>query len=638
MIQRLGNKPLLLRVGILMTAVIALALVSILSSTVLARTLEGMAAAINQSGSLRMQSYRIAVALADESNPAAERARQAAALAQEFEERLASPRLVDAIPGKTASEVTRAYAQVTRLWQTEMKAPLAEHIRLLADGAPAASKAVARSHYLAGVDAFVAEIDALVLVLEQVAERRVAALKAIQAVALVLTVLAVAVTMTLVHRRVIRPLGELLACADQVRQSDFSGRSRFTGDDELGRLGAAMNLMAEGLSQSYSALEQRVAEKTQDLARTNRSLDLLYRTTATLSQAPADKGMLHDLLVDIERELHLGPMSLCLCQGGEGHGALLVSTRPITDPSPCAGERCRACRVNGSADEPVPSQTEIAGRRILSFPVGDRDRHFGVLLIDPPDGSEPAPWQQRLLATLAGHIGTALNLQQRMREGRRLALHEERGVIARELHDSLAQSLSYLKIQVTRLTAALDADDPEAPRQILAELREGTNSAYRQLRELLTTFRLKMDDRGLNPALEATVRELGARGAVQIRLDNRLPAGLLTANEEIHVLQIVREALSNVLRHAHAEHAEVRLYATDTGLDVEVSDDGRGIAHQADRTHHHGLTIMRERAVSLGGEIRLEHPPGGGTRVRLSFRPNHGDRPEAMPTVLLGAL
>lgn len=638
MIERLGNKPLLLRVGVLMSAVIALALVTIVSSTVLARTLEGMAAAINQSGSLRMQSYRIAVALADESNPAAERARQASALAQEFEERLASPRLVNAIPGRTASDMTRAYAQVTRLWQTEMKAPLAEHIRLLADGAPAATKAEARAHYLAGVDAFVTEIDALVHLLEQVAERRVAALKAIQAVALVLTVLAVAVTMTLVQRRVIRPLGELLACADQVRQSDFSGRTRFTGDDELGRLGAAMNLMAEELSQSYAALEQRVAEKTQDLARTNRSLDLLYRTTATLSQAPADEGMLHDLLADIERELRLGPMSLCLCQGGEGRGALLVSTRPSTDPSPCAGERCRACRVSGAADEPVPSQTEIAGRRILSFPVGARDRHFGVLLIDPPDDKAPAPWQERLLATLAGHIGTALNLQQRMREGRRLALHEERGVIARELHDSLAQSLSYLKIQVTRLTAALDAEDPEAPRQILAELREGTNSAYRQLRELLTTFRLKMDDRGLNPALEATVRELGARGAVQIRLDNRLPAGLLTANEEIHVLQIVREALSNVLRHAHAQHAEVQLYPTSTGLAVEVADDGRGIAHQADRTHHHGLTIMRERAASLGGEIRLEHPPGGGTRVRLSFRPNHGNQTEPLPPVLLGAL
>lgn len=638
MIGRLADKPILASIGLLMLVLVSLALVSMLSSVVIARTLEGMGAAINQSGSLRMQSYRIAAALADESVAARERAGRARALAREFEERLASPRLAEAIPGEE-DHTSRAYARVIHLWESEMRPPLLDQIRLLEGGAPRASgKLAARAHYLSGVDAFVAEIDALVRMLEVAAERRVETLRLIQGIALVLTVLVAGVTIVLVLTRVIRPLGDLLRCADLARTGDFSGRARFTGNDELGRLGWALNLMAEGLSQIYGALEQRVAEKTKDLARTNRSLELLYHATAALNEGPASEPLLRELLGHIQGEFGTGPATLCLRDEETARGTLMVTTRPPHAPCPCWGQGCRACADCERPADFTLDLPEGESRRILSFPVGDRERQFGVLLVDVTGHRPPLVWQQRLLATLAGHVGTALTLQQRMRESRRLALHEERGIIARELHDSLAQSLSYLKIQVTRLAAALDGPDPVLPRQVLAELREGTNSAYRQLRELLTTFRLKMDDRGLNRALDETVQEFRARGAVDIVLDNRLPPGLLTPNEEIHVLQIVREALSNVVRHAAAHAARVRLQRREGHIEVEVRDDGRGIGANPERPHHYGMTIMRERGLSLGGDLSVDSPPGGGTRVRLRFPLHAADRPEPAPVPVLGAL
>jgi two-component system nitrate/nitrite sensor histidine kinase NarX len=275
--------------------------------------------------------------------------------------------------------------------------------------------------------------------------------------------------------------------------------------------------------------------------------------------------------------------------------------------------------------------------RVMSFPVGDQVHRFGVLLIDLPRDRSLEPWQERLLDTLAGHIGTALNLQQRLRESRRLVLHEERGIIARELHDSLAQSLSYLKIQVTRLSAALDApQDAEKARAVLAELREGISSAYRQLRELLTTFRLKMDDRGLSRALEATAQEFRGRSIAEIRLDNRLPASVLSPNEEIHVLQIVREALSNVIRHAEADEARVSLSLLDEHVEVEIRDNGRGYEPPADRERHYGLTIMRERTLSLDGELQIGAAEGGGTGIRLRFRPRSAAA-DGAEQALLGA-
>jgi two-component system nitrate/nitrite sensor histidine kinase NarX len=192
-----------------------------------------------------------------------------------------------------------------------------------------------------------------------------------------------------------------------------------------------------------------------------------------------------------------------------------------------------------------------------------------------------------------------------------------------------------LKIQVTRLSAALDdASDPQAPNRVLGELREGINSAYRQLRELLTTFRLKMDDRGLNRALEETVQEFRDRSTVDIGLDNRLPASLLTANEEIHVLQIVREALSNVIRHANARQARIGLHQAADHVEVEIRDDGRGIETSGTRAHHYGMTIMRERTLSLDGELGVDASPNGGTQVKLSFRPRSARSDRSEPEML----
>ncbi len=639
LIRKLAHKPILVRLGILMAAIVALAVVSMLTSVIIAKTMEGMATAINQAGSLRMQSYRIGVALADDSRGPAERAARAEALADEFEDRLRSPRLRNGIPDQSGNPVTMAHARVARQWREHMRTPLREHIALLAAGEQAGSPALPRARYLAAVDGFVADIDALVRELEEVAEGRIASLRLIQWVALALTVFAVVVAMTLVIRRVIAPLQELLGCADQARLGDFSGRTRYTGNDELGRLGAALNLMAEGLSEIYGALEQRVQEKTQDLARSNHSLDLLYRTSKALTEAPVTDQVLGQVLADIQRALGTGPATLCLTDldppnpDAPGQARLLVSTRPSEEHGgPCQAEGCTACRDPQSVQRLTVATGTPAERCLLSLPVRDRDRAFGVLLIDLAPHCTTVPWQERLLETLAGHIGTAVNLQQRTREGRRLVLHEERTIMARELHDSLAQSLSYLKIQVARLAAALkDPDDRDGSLAVLEELREGISSAYRQLRELLTTFRLKVDERGLSRALEDTVQEYRDRGALDIRLSNSLPASALSPNEEIHVLQIVREALSNVARHAQARQARVTLGLAQGQVRLQVEDDGQGIAGRIPGTHHYGLTIMRERALSLGGGLTVVSGQGGGTRILVSFPPRPGTVPDSPP-------
>ena len=261
-------------------------------------------------------------------------------------------------------------------------------------------------------------------------------------------------------------------------------------------------------------------------------------------------------------------------------------------------------------------------KQILSIPLHDMDRKYGVLQMEIPENKTLEEWQTQLLEALSRHIGIAIGTAQRAEQSRRLSLLEERGVIARELHDSLAQSLSYMKIQVSRLQAVMAQQNlAEDANAILTELREGLNGAYRELRELLTTFRLKIEGNGLVPTLEKTVSEFAARGNIPISIETQLSGCQLSANEEIHIMQIVREALANVVHHSGAAHASVSIeHSADDTITVVIDDNGVGIGSRLSETHHYGMSIMQERARSLGGTFQVQTRSEGGTRITFRFR------------------
>ncbi|MGE5153615.1 MAG: type IV pili methyl-accepting chemotaxis transducer N-terminal domain-containing protein, partial [Bdellovibrio bacteriovorus] len=380
MIQQLANKPILLRIGLLLGFVVALGVVSMLSSVFIARTMEGLAVAVNQSGSLRMQAYRIGMAVADQTQGAPEQAQRIARLAGEFESRLESPRLAWAVPRKSDDAVRAAYERVWHTWRDHMRPALAVELRALGEGA-AGSAGIS---YLREVDGFVTEIENLVALLEQVAEGRIARLQEIQAGVLILTVLMATFTLVLVVLRFIVPLGELLRVADRARRGDFSGRTRFTGDDELGRLGAALNRMGEDLSRLYVDLERRVEQKTRDLARSNQSLELLYRVGTRLNESQISEPSLRRTLQDIQDRLGVGPVTLCLQDDPEQErGRLTITTRSLSQQQgACSGAGCLACKDGfdqGVFDLPLSNG---ARRPVASFPVEDRGERFGVLIVD----------------------------------------------------------------------------------------------------------------------------------------------------------------------------------------------------------------------------------------------------------------
>lgn len=620
--ERLYRRAILISLGMAMATLTLIGIVGMTASVVIVDTVRGSASAINVSGSLRMQSHRMGgLALAGMMESSPDRRGLGEAMAR-FETSLHHASLRTIQDREPTSAYAQMYTQVQADWYQDLKPLLNAHADRVAPDSEARHRDL-----LARIDRYVGDINRMVAQLENDTEAKIGQLHTLLAVALGLTFVVMLAVLFGVSKGVIVPLNRLVDAANAIARGDFSARAAHTGQDELGRVGQAFNFMADELSKLYGGLEQRVNEKTEQLTRSNRSLELLYHSIARLYNAPVDPETYRAMLSDLEQVLGLRYSMACLLPELKGMPRILAtSLESCPGKGMCANIVCADC-----AGHSTPWNHRGDGDvEVRSIPLKDAEQQYGVLQVTLPVDHVLAPWQEQLIEALLQHIGIAIGIAHQAEKQRRLALMDERSVIARELHDSLAQALSYMKIQVVLLQQALLNDGPGAKADvILQDLREGINAAYRQLRELLATFRLRMEG-DFHALLNRTTEEFARRGDLQITLEARLDGFRLSPNQEIHVLQIVREALNNILRHAAAKHAWVRLHADDErGITVTIEDDGQGMPTTPPKGGHYGLNIMRERALSLDGELLIEPRPACGTQVRLRFNAGDGSTQSA---------
>jgi signal transduction histidine kinase len=200
-------------------------------------------------------------------------------------------------------------------------------------------------------------------------------------------------------------------------------------------------------------------------------------------------------------------------------------------------------------------------------------------------------------------------------EAERAAL-EERTRLARELHDGLAQDLWFAKLKHERLVPLV----PEEARGLAEDVTSALDAAIAEAKEAMVTMRTGLDaDRPLYELLAETVEEFGSRAGLRADFSGADLPNSLAPRTQAELLRIVQEALTNVRKHADA--TVVRLWAdvTDGRLMLNIADNGRGF--RPDETSGDGLGLqgMKERARLMGGELRVESEPSGGTTIRLAL-------------------
>ncbi|WP_462379225.1 ATP-binding protein [Pseudomonas sp. Marseille-QA0892] len=594
--KRWYEGSLLVRAGLAVSIITLLALVSAVTGVLIAWLSAGEAAAINAAGSLRMQTYRLSWQLDREAAPD-----HIQAMKDRFEQRLLGPELT-AVLDDEDNRLDQAYRALVDRWTTQLAPALASQ-----DAAT----------FLGNADDFVTQLDEFVLQLQQRSERKRAWQQMVQGTTLVITIVVLLVGLHQLRYGVLMPMRELLRSLTRFREGDLTTRVTHRSPDELGHVAGGFNAMADAIEESHRTLEQRVAQETERLSRANAALQLLYRSSRHIATQPATAESIEAMLDNFQRSLSGLALTLCL----HGDGAASTDTSIAIQ-----GRKRRTCPPD--ACESCPTHA----RRQVVCQVSSQQHAMGELAARFDDGHVPESWETELIQALADLIGTALSLERRRLQEHQLVLFEERAIIARELHDSLAQALSYMKLQVSRLqTLMRRGANAETLQPVTDEIRDGLNDAYRQLRELLVTFRLKIREGGFHQALAETIDEFARRA--DFTLDTRIRpfAFSLSAAEEIHVLQIAREALSNCVRHAGASTVRVSLQPTESGLELVIEDDGAGLPPAIDAQHHHGLSIMRERARNLDGNLAIEPSTPRGTRVRLTFRPRFLAAHESSP-------
>lgn len=594
--KRWYEGSLLVRAGLAVSVITLLALVSAVTGVLIAWLSAGEAAAINAAGSLRMQTYRLSWQLDRDAGPD-----HIQAMKDRFEQRLFGPEL-SAVLDHDGDRLDRTYRALTDRWTAQLAPALASQ------DAPT---------FLGNADDFVAQLDDFVLQLQQRNERKRAWQQLIQGTALVITILVLLIGLHQLHHGVLMPMRELLRSLTRFREGDLTARVMHRSPDELGQVAGGFNDMADAIEESHRTLEQRVAQETRRLSRANAALQLLYRSSRHIATQPATADSIEALLDNFQRSLPGLSLSLCL------HGE---DAAPAEASFAIRGRKRQTCAADACTSCPTRAKRQVVCQVI------SQQYTMGELAAMFEDGHTPESWETELIQALADLIGTALSLERRRLQDHQLVLFEERAIIARELHDSLAQALSYMKLQVSRLqTLMRRGANAETLQPVTDEIRDGLNDAYRQLRELLVTFRLKIREGGFHQALAETIDEFARRA--DFTLDTRIRpfAFSLSAAEEIHLLQIAREALSNCVRHAGASTVRVSLQSTDAGLELTIEDDGVGLPSSIDGHHHHGLSIMRGRARNLDGALAIESRIPRGTRVRLTFKPRFLAAHEPVP-------
>ncbi|SFU52323.1 histidine kinase [Halomonas korlensis] len=609
--MKLLQRSLIVRIVASLLAVMAMTLMSIAFTMTIATDSRGDAAAINVAGSLRMNLYQIDAALQRyHQQPDAERRERLAALTASFRDRLSQPSLLSVIPDDPEHDLTRQYHQIESQWNDQVVQAI--------EGA-VAGEALGTARLDAAIGDLAGAINQWVTVLEQKSEANIHLLIILQLLFLGFTAVVMVIAQHDIRHNLAAPLRQLLVMAREVAHRNFAHRTRFQGQDELARLGRSFDAMAEELSASYSELEARISSKKAELERSNQAMQVMHEGSRALYGGGNDFcASAAPMLRRIEELLSLGPIRLSLNDPFDDRAVPILATHSPTRPTYCRDHACHACLLD---PEPLLLSAHDDADCLL-LPVNMGEQMLGTLEIRYLGERPLTASTRRLLNILADQLATAIYLQRRIEEQQQVTLINERTIIARELHDSLAQSLSYLKMQVARLERMQEKNSPrETQSAVFDELRTGLNSAYRQLRELLTTFRLKLEGPGLQSALRQTIDEFSERMQAPIYLDFDVPPHLLNPNEEIHVLQLVREALANVQKHSQASRAEVSVRFHEARMWVGIDDDGIGLSNDTSPPMHYGLVIMRERADTLGGKFALYNRAEGGTRVELTFTP-----------------
>jgi len=602
----------------------------VLGTLWLSWALEGAAAAINDTGSLRMQSVRLGLTLSQSSASAQTDPDVIRVQLKRLNQTLSNLQIGDPqrpLRLPSSQLVQEQFVRMNAFWSVEMEPALQSVI----NGEQDRPRLI--STYLLALPKFVEQVDRLVYQIELENSRTTTYLRGSQLALIVLMLVGSIAIIYLLYGWVIRPVQALQAGITQMTARNFSVQVPVEGRDEFGELASGFNDMAAQLKALYGELEERVSQKTLELAQQNRALSTLYDFSSYLSHPGelesrcqgflkklveyfgADGGTVRILdprqnnlhltvhqglsaaFVQEEQCVHAGD---CLC--GE---AVATGETQLHDFRRLPVEQRYLCReegFNSIAIAQITNGVETLGSYTLHF-------------VSPREFSGD---DRRLFDSVGQHLGVAIENQRLLARTRELAVSQERNLVAQGLHDSIAQGLNFLKLQVQMLEDSLRRKEDGEVTESLQMIQAGLRESYDDVRELLLNFRIKLESGDLTQALQQAADRFTRQTAIPVVIESKGQGAPLPPEQQLQLLFIAQEALSNIRKHAKANQVHITIY-NEQDFELNIRDDGCGFEFAwtaVGKEQQVGITIMRERAARLGASLEVLSS-SAGTQIAL---------------------
>ncbi len=597
-----------------------LALTAIGATLFLSWQLEGSAAAINDTGSLRMHALRLAMA-ADAPAASADTAREVRAIDTIVAQLgRGDPQRPLFLPPNGA--IVDQFGRISAVWHQQLR-PAA--LALPAVGAPGLRRQA---------EAFGARADALVGLIEQDSERRTFWLRGSQLGLLAMALCGTVSMIYLMFIVIIGPVKRLEEGLGRMSEKDFTVRLAVESDNEIGQLATGFNAMADRLQALYGNLEALVATKTATLERQNGELALLYDSAAFLQRPQPLEALCDGFLQRIGDYFGADGGSVRVLDSARGNvhlvvhrglSAELVETERCLKVGDClCGEAVQAkitvVHDLSKLDRAHEKQCHRDGFQTVSvFHIVAQEQHLGFFNLHFRTVKTFRQGDKALLETLGQLLGIAVETLRLAAREREMAISEERNLVAQGLHDSIAQGLNYLNLQVQMLDSSVRDGRLDQAAEIVPALRTGVQESYEDVRELLLNFRSRLAEDDLVAALQAAADKFSRQTGVAVELRADADGAPFPREQQLQLLFIVQEALSNIRKHALASRVEIVI---DDGEDfrLAIRDNGVGfdpllLAARGDS--HVGVHIMHERAQRIDATLAVESAPGAGTTVLL---------------------
>jgi two-component system nitrate/nitrite sensor histidine kinase NarQ len=355
-------------------------------------------------------------------------------------------------------------------------------------------------------------------------------------------------------------------------------------DNEIGGLSTGLKSMSTELESLIGAMQRKVFDKKTELENANETIQFLFAISQKLNTVKLTHNIIIEALDSLAKQANLSKLCLELVNGIEINSNYGCATQDNTN------------------------------KRI---PIIINGKPYGYLNYIQ---SVPFIENTSVIVSFSSLLARALYQEEYSLQEQKLLLMEERGVIARELHDSIAQALSFLKIQCTVLHRQISANaDSSVVKESVTNIEEAVSDAYIQLRSLLSTFRLNISVSDFKEAVLIMISQLQKQTTAKIQLGTFEYNFQAHANQQIHLLQIIREAIVNAMKHANCDNISIRCVTLNDKVIISIIDDGIGIAEKPGKENHYGIEIMNQRATELNAILEIKNLPVG-TEIQLIFK------------------